>query len=234
MLAGLVKGDSAATAHARRLGRRVVAKELRDSVFSRSLDVGLRCDLSRLPSPKEAAIRLRMEPCTTEFNGFEAELERTTGDDYGLVLRRKRLHDLGVRTLHVAWDVAGEPVYVQWLITAKDHESLDAVAVDYWPRLSSEETLLEFAYTFIAFRGMGVMTDAMGRLLRIAATQGASVAYTYVGVDNIASLRGCARVGFTLDHMREASTKMALRRSSIRAPSPAEREAWDRATAPRA
>jgi hypothetical protein len=145
-----------------------------------------------------------------------------------------RLHEVGVKTLHVARDEHREPVYVQWLITADDRAALDAVAADSWPPLAPDDVLLEFAYTFTPFRGMGVMGDGMGRLLRIAAAHGASIAYTYVTLDNVPSLRGCANVGFVLDHMRESTIRMGRRRSDIRPATDAERAAWENAIAPRA
>jgi hypothetical protein len=58
---------------------------------------------------------------------------------------------------------------VQWLATVRDRPELDAARIDYWPPLPPDEVLLEFAYTFTPFRGMGAMGDGMGRLLRIAA-----------------------------------------------------------------
>ncbi len=229
-----LKADPAIATHVRRLGGRVIAKEIRNRLSSRSTEVGLRCDLQRLPPLREAAIPLTLEPCAGSFEGFAEELERTTGADYGRVLRRMRLHEAGVQTLHVARTEERQPVYVQWLLFEDDRVALDAVAADFWPALGPRDVLLEFAYTFMPFRGMGVMGGAMGRLLRVAADAGATTAYTYVAVDNIASLRGCAKVGFALDHMRDTAVRVGLRRSHIRPPVATERESWEKATAPRA
>jgi len=228
-----LKADPAIATHVRRLGGRVVAKEIRNRLVSRSKEVGLRCDLHDLPPLREAAIPLTLEPCTELCEGFADELERTAGADYGRVLRRKRLHEVGVRTLHVARNEHGQAVYVQWLITPDDKAALDEVAADFWPPLGDDDVLLEFAYTFTPFRGMGVMADGMGRLLRVAAGHGAATAYTYVSVDNVASLRGCAKVGFVLDHMRDTAVRIGIRRSFIRHPTPEERDQWLAATAPR-
>jgi RimJ/RimL family protein N-acetyltransferase len=182
---------------------------------------------------KEAAVPLTLEPCLGAFDGFTAEMGRTTGADYGRVLRREQLRKQGVRTLHVARNQESEPVYVQWLVAASDRAGLDAAGIDYWPPLPPDEVLLEFAYTFTPFRGMGAMGDGMGRLLRIAAGQGARAAHTYVTFENIPSLRGCAKVGFTLDHVRETTMLGGFRRGRVRPPTPAERAVWETATAPR-
>jgi hypothetical protein len=226
-------GRAAVVGHVRRLGGRVLLDELRQRAKSHSLEVGLRCDLDRLPALRPAAMHLSMEPCQDSFGGFDQELERTAGLDYGRALHRRRLHRAGLRTLHVAWSADRVPVYVQWLVGPAEWPVLDALEGSFWPRPRQGEVLLEFAYTFVPFRGKGVMSDAMGQLLRIAAAGGASTAYTYVTVDNVPSLRGCAHVGFELDHMKESSRNMGVRRSVIRPPEQAERIAWERNTAPR-
>jgi RimJ/RimL family protein N-acetyltransferase len=228
-----VKVDPGFATHARRLGGRVIAKELRHRLWSRTPSFGLRCDLANLPPLKEAAVPLTLEPSLGAFDGFEAEMRRTTGADYGRALRRERLRERGVRTLHVARNQESEPVYVQWLVTVGDRPELDAAGIDYWPPLPPDEVLLEFAYTFTPFRGMGAMGDGMGRLLRIAADQGAKAAHTYVTFDNVPSLRGCAKVGFTLDHVRETTMVAGFRRGRVRSPTPAETAIWEYATVPR-
>ena len=61
---------------------------------------------------------------------------------------------------------------------------------------------------------MGVMADGMLQLLRIAREEGALAAITYVASDNVASLRGCAAVGFVPDHLRRSTRRVGLRNSS--------------------
>jgi RimJ/RimL family protein N-acetyltransferase len=232
-MSGTWKVDPGLPTHLRRLGARVIAKELRHRLLSRTPSFGLRCDFTKLPALRESAVPLSLEPCVGQFDGFMIEMRRTIGADYGRALRRQHLHETGVRTLHVARNEASEPVYVQWLITRADRAGLDAAGIDYWPALPPDEVLLEFAYTFTPFRGMGAMGDGMGRLLRIAADQGAKAAHTYVTFDNVPSLRGCAKVGFTLDHVRETTMVAGFRRGRVRSPTPAETAIWESATAPR-
>lgn len=219
--------------HVRRLGRRAIAEGLRTRLSSQDVEFGLRCNLEQLPAPRPASIPLTLERCDDPFGGFEAELERATGADYGRTLRRKRLHEQGVRTLHVALTSDRTPVYVQWLVTPSEKHALDECHPGYWPPLKEDEVLLEFAYTFTPFRGMGVMADGMGQLLRVGAALGAKSAFTYVRWDNIPSLRGCTKVGFDLDHVKTLSMRLGVRRSKIRASSDADLQRWQQATAPR-
>jgi hypothetical protein len=219
--------------HARRLGAGVIAGELGRRLSSQELNLGLCCDLRQLPEPKPAKIPLTLERGTVAFTGFDDELGRATGEDYGRVLSRRRLLRRGIGAMHAATTEDGEPVYVQWLISRADQEQLEPSGPKLWRRLGDDEVLLEFAYTFIPFRGQGVMGDAMGRLLRVAQDSGARRAMTYVRDDNVPSLRGCAKVGFELGHARDTTTRFGVSRHRLREPDAEERRRWDAAVAPR-
>lgn len=62
--------------------------------------------------------------------------------------------------------------------------------------------LIEAAYTFLGSRKLGVMGDGLHQLLGFAANEGATSALTYVAAYYPPSIRGCANVGFRLDHLR--------------------------------
>jgi RimJ/RimL family protein N-acetyltransferase len=93
--------------------------------------------------------------------------------------------------------------------------------------------MLEFAYTFTPFRGLGIMGDAMRRLLQVAADDGHRSAITYVRDDNIPSLRGCQKVGFDLDHVRATSHRAGITRHAFDPPTEDDRRRWAEATAAR-
>ena len=103
-----------------------------------------------------------------------------------------------------------------------------------WLPLKPDEVLLEFAYTFTPFRGLGVMGDAMGQLLRVAAQSGARWARTYVSDDNIPSLRGCSKVGFELDHVRTTTNRLGTVRNRFTGPAEGDHQRWEQATVARA
>lgn len=215
----------------RRIGLPALAGEVRRRIASTEVNVGLRCDLTHLPQPREARIPLRLERQLGTFLGFQAELDRTTGPDHGRIVRRKELYEQGVPDMYAAIGEDGDPTYVQWLIT-RDSQAMLGDSAE-WPELELDEVLLEFAYTFTPSRGMGVMGDAMGRLLRVAKERGAHRALTYVRDDNIPSLRGCSNVGFDLDHVRDTTYALGTSRHRFRPPGPDDRRRWDEATAAR-
>ena len=65
-----------------------------------------------------------------------------------------------------------------------------------FPNLEPDEALLENAFTPVAYRGHGIMSAAMALIAERAADIGARNVLTFVGDDNIGSLKGCQRAGF--------------------------------------
>jgi RimJ/RimL family protein N-acetyltransferase len=65
-----------------------------------------------------------------------------------------------------------------------------------FPALGHDEALLEGAYTPPQHRGLGIMSAAMAMIAERADELGARHVLTFVGEDNIPSLKGCRRAGF--------------------------------------
>jgi L-amino acid N-acyltransferase YncA len=137
-----------------------------------------------------------------------------------------------VQTLYAAIGPDGSPAFAQWLVTARDQALLHSHQPGRYPMLAADEVLVEGLYTFSRFRRTGVSTNGMAQLLRIARAAGARTAYTYVGIDNAPSLRGCANVGFVLDHVRLNSRRLGLRSSVVRPADESARHVWLSATSP--
>jgi RimJ/RimL family protein N-acetyltransferase len=221
----------AALAHLARLGPTFVLLSVAEQVRSTKLFLGLRADLAILPQVRPAKIPLRMEPVeASTFTDFADELGRTSGSEHLQALIRTWSCAAGVRQLHVAVDRDGAPVYAQWLVRPRDQRIIDAHSPGRYPVLRDDEVLLEGAYTFTRFRGIGAMPDGMGQLLAIARAEGFAHAITYVAADNIPSLRGCARVGFRPDHQRENHHRLGSTRSVARPFDDRVRSIWNAAT----
>jgi hypothetical protein len=97
----------------------------RRRTWSSNVSFGLRADLDVLPKTRPARIAVRMEPRdTSSFSGFEDELDRVSGDGVVEVVQRQSLCAAGVRTLYVADDDSGRPIYAQWLVRRDEQEAL--------------------------------------------------------------------------------------------------------------
>lgn len=177
--------------------RRRIAGRLRVGLKASSERIGLRRDLSVRHVPPEAKIPISVRPLELADIAVVLPFE----DDQGQVANRIEIANrraMAVR--HVAGgfvavdDRNGTPCYVQWLFAASDNDYI-AKLVGF-PQLAADEALLENAYTPPAYRGMRIMSAAMALIAERAADIGARYVLTFVGEDNIASLKGCQRAGF--------------------------------------
>lgn len=203
---------------ARRAGAASIVTVVLRRAWSTRTWLGLRCDLSNLPPVRPASVPVAMQPLPCPgFDGFAREAEQVSGEDALEMAQRVRMCAEGVTTLYVARAHDGRPIYAQWLISAAEQRPLHRYAPGLFPPLEADEALVEGAYTFVDFRKRGAMADGMAQLLAAARVAGARSVITYVLGDNVPSLRGCANVGFTADHVR-VTTRRLGRRRSVRQP----------------
>ncbi len=85
----------------------------------------------------------------------------------------------------------------------KDNAQLQRYFSGMFPILKPGEALLEGAYTLEKVRGLGVMAAAMAQIAEKAGDVDAHAIITFVEEDNIASLKGCKRSGFSVYLVRD-------------------------------
>lgn len=162
-----------------------------------------------------------MEPRdTATFRGFADDLARVSPDELLDVRMRDFWCREGVSTLYVATDSEGGEIYAQWLIDTETEPRFRRPGIhilEPLPRLAADEVFVEGAYTFARNRRQGAMVDGMHQLLSLARDRGARRCLTYVGIDNVPSLRGCAAVGFVPDHIMVVRWRLGTSRVSSRA-----------------
>lgn len=217
----------------KRVGPRLLIAKAAGRVFGTNVYLGLRCQLTLLPPIRPAKFEVVMKSCdSVTFSGFIDELDRVSGLEYIEVANLQSWCSSGVRTLYVATGPNGTAAYTQWLLTANDELQLRSHQPWRHSILGSNDVLLEGAYTFSRFRRTGVMSNGMAQLLRIAQAGGAHSAITYVAADNIPALRGCANVGFTLDHVIKDIRRLGSRRGVMQPVDGNASRIWAAATAP--
>jgi hypothetical protein len=215
----------------RRLRLQGLLGRLGDDLWSVKCFYELRCDLRHeLPQVERAKIPIEMQPLEARaFKGFSDELKRCDGSNYLKVLLRTWYCRAGLGTLYVAFQ-GDAPVYAQWLSAPDEQRRIPWFLPGRFPALHRGEVLLEGAYTFNEYRRLGLMRDGMAQLLEVARGRGASAVITYVAVDNIPSLRGCADVGFVPNRVR-VSTRRIVRWTSNHPVDDEHRRLWEAATA---
>lgn len=171
---------------------------VRRRISSRTEALGLRRDLAVEFEPPAAAIDIRVRP----FAARDAPVILGLGpgasqDERWDRLSRQRLYDAGFGAGWVAVTEADEPCYVQWLFGAADNDRLHRHFDGSFPVLDPSTALLEGAFTPLPFRGKGIMSAAMAQIAERAADLDARYVLTFVGKENVPSLKGCARAGFS-------------------------------------
>jgi hypothetical protein len=182
---------------------------------------GFRRDLQRRFTPPQARIALTVRPMEPGdlYDLLRLDDPAITAEESWERASRRRLVDSGIGRCFVAATADGRPCYMQWLFGAADNDRLAAYFDDAFPRLGADEALLEGAFTPSTFRGRGVMPAAMARIAERGTELGARAVITFVGDDNMASMKGCVRAGF-LPYMTRRQCWRALRRRTSFGPLP--------------
>jgi Acetyltransferase (GNAT) family len=198
--------------------------------WSTSHSLGLRADTTALPVRPRAKVDVAMTPVPSSDLNMFIRTNPTDADDARELVRRQHLCVGGVRTLYAAYSADGTPMYVQWLVRGDEYAALRRVSRGQFQPFPPDVALVEAAYTFPAFRGLGIMGDGMWQLLNVARTGNAKAVVTYVSPDNVPSLRACRRVGFDLDHVRRVSHRLGRFQHEVRPPDTQARSVWAEAT----
>lgn len=84
---------------------------------------------------------------------------------------------------------------MQWLFGADDNDEVADFFHGVFPTLDDDEALLEGAFTPVRHQGQRIMSAGMSMIAEQAGPD-ARYVLTFVGEDNVASLKGCERAGF--------------------------------------
>jgi hypothetical protein len=181
-------------------------------VYSNQRILCLRRDLEVPFKTPPAKIALSIRPLLDEDVSELLEC----GSEVDELLKRKDFLKEKVPTCYVAVTEDGHPCYMQWLMLAEQNENIQAYFGDAFPRLKQNEGLLEFAYCVEKYRGMGIMQHSMAEIAIKGKESGARWIITFVREDNIPSLKGCKRAGFSPYLVHENKWRFFHCRSDIR------------------
>ncbi len=187
---------------------------LRTKAWSTERALGLSRDLAEpFPAPV-ALIPIQVRPIRPDDVRALLDVSEAGIDPAERRDRTTRLHllDAGFTGCFVATTVDDQACYIQWLISPDENARLRKSFDGLFPHLADGEMLLEGAYTPAAFRGQRIMPAAMALIAEKAAALGASRALTFVGEDNVPSLKGCKRAGFFPALRREGIHRLGHRR----------------------
>jgi hypothetical protein len=193
-------------------------RALRRRLGSQSCAYGLRRDLTLPFEAPRAKIPVHVRAATaTDERALRTVDPDTTGQDLYELRSRVRMLEAGLGTCYAAVGDDDRTLYVQWLIPASDNDLVQAHFGGAFPVLGPDEALLEGAFTFASTRGLRVMPEAMTRIAEKGAYLGARWLVTFVTTDNLPSLKGCERAGFSPYVLRRERWRLFRRQLSFEA-----------------
>jgi hypothetical protein len=173
------------------------ARSIARRVASTTRSYGLRRDLHAPHETPVAKIPISVRPLV------EGDVEHILDLDADVDTaerweRQKRvgLLERGIGRPFVAVDALDDPCYVQWLFGAADNDEVADFFHGVFPTLDADEALLEGAFTPVRHQGRRIMSAGMSMIAEKAVDLDARYVLTFVGEDNVASLKGCERAGF--------------------------------------
>lgn len=198
---------------------RLVARRVHERLWSSREAIGFRRDLDLPFTPPEAKLPLDIvELGPDELPGMlDPSLAGASALDALECASRRALWQRHFGRCFVARVPDGRAGFLQWLFDHRDNAALAAHFGDAFPVLAEGEALLEGAYTPAAFRGQRIMPAAMARIAERAADTGARYVHTFVGIDNMPSLKGCVRAGFPPHQWRTQHLRLFRRHTGFAA-----------------
>lgn len=172
---------------------------IKSQMYSDTRAFGLRRDLTKPFQAPSAKIPITIRRLTEkDVQSFRYDTDQDV-TQAGVYQRTSRigLMERGIGAGYAAVDSEDRIGYVQWMFLPRDNEALQSFFEGVFPPLAPGYALLEGAFTFEAFRGLGIMSSAMALIAKKAADEGVRYVTTFVTVDNIPSMKGCERAGFS-------------------------------------
>lgn len=181
---------------------------------SELISLGLRRDLSVPFIAPEAKIPITVRRLEKRDYAVLFDMNAPEIDEEERLLRkaRRELAEEGIGAGFVAVTETDDPCYVQWLFGPDENMAIHRYFKKTFPPLRKGEALLEGAFTPVQHRGKGIMPAAMARIAERAVDLDTQFIITFVTGDNIPSLKGCDRAGFT-PYVRRRDNWSGIRRS---------------------
>jgi len=176
----------------------LILEKVRRKIYSNSASFCLRRDLTQSFEPPVAKIPITVRPIqdAEAAHLFNTGAPGLSACEIGDRIARTGFYRSEIPQCYVAIDKNGAPCYTQWLMSSADNGRIQEFFRGAFPVLAPDEALLEGAFTPESHRGLGIMPRAMALIAEKARDFGARYVITFVGKDNIPSLKGCQRAGF--------------------------------------
>jgi len=157
---------------------------------------------SLLPNQKELALAVSkkaplVEITDEDLRSIEDSIYFLDENERKEVLARLFFYRDGFKNCYIVKN--GENIaYMQWIVYPDENQRLKEKYPSKFYTLNTSQVMVENAFTFPRYRGMGYLQFGTARLLDIARSKGYKSAVCYIRKDRLDSLNEFARMGFRI------------------------------------
>jgi hypothetical protein len=156
-------------------------------------------NLSSLKTPTKSrfnyALRLAQK---SEFEDLIENLPEFDLDARKEIISRIFFYQAGFKHCYFVRTTNGQLAYMQWLIYPDENEIIAKNFRSRFCPLKANQIMLENAFTFPKFRGLGLLPGVSAELLTMARNQGYKNAIVYIQKNQMASLNEFVRMNFKI------------------------------------
>ena len=175
-------------------------KQLAHQTYSRTVHVGVNIDLQNTEIPQvEAKVKYTLRLASKEDIDEVLRKAKTESKDMAQnLVYRRWLYEEGYHNCYIARTAdTNEICFLQFIIYPEDEKLLQGRFRIWLPELKEDEAIIEGTYTFEKFRGNRLHPAITAEQLRICKSKGIKRVISYVEKNNLASLKGFERAGYT-------------------------------------
>jgi hypothetical protein len=188
------------------LYRRLGGKTMLRLLGSRILSINHFYILGKnLLSPADGAPAFAIKAPVTEATEediaqIEASLETLEENERKEVVGRLLFYWSGFRNCYVVKN-GGKIAFLQWIIYPSENGIIQEKFSTKFSPLGENQVMIENAFTFPRYRGMGYLRHGTSHLLEVARSKGYKSAVSYIRKDRVDSLNEFVKMGFRISRL---------------------------------
>jgi ribosomal protein S18 acetylase RimI-like enzyme len=190
---------------------RAFVRRVAGLVYSDSLAIGIRKDLTKLPAvppSSERAIRRASIGDVMAILDPGRGLASNADETWQRRLRLHLLDRVGVECCYVADAGDRGPSFMQYLFFAADNALIASRLPGHYRPVAPGEAFVEFLYVSPDARTMPFLTACMREVVLEARRHGVDSVFNYVRPQNASVLLACQAIGFRIDSVRRTRRRL--------------------------
>lgn len=159
----------------------------------------LKCKLSDVPQSFPGRIpkgNLKMIE-NADILQIKRQISELNSEDKREVVTRLNFYMVGFKHCYV-FKINDTVAYMQWIVYPSENDIISTYYRNKFKPLTPKQVLIENAFTFPQFRGIGILPYVKIRLLNIAKDEGYHWAMTQIKIQTIAAMNASMKFGFKI------------------------------------